>query len=88
MTATASADSPFADAWARIESRVSVTPSLREIWQPNPGPQEAATASDTYEVLYGGAAFGGKSEWLLHDGLKQIDKSNYKALLLRRTFPE
>lgn len=80
--------SPFAEAWARIESKISVTPSLKQIWAPNPGPQTRATASDAYEVLYGGAAFGGKSEWLLHDGLKQIDKPHYKALLLRRTFPE
>lgn len=81
-------ESPFEEIWTRIEGKLRVTPSLSDLWSPNPGPQQKATDSDVYELLYGGAAFGGKSEWLLHDGLKQVFHPSYKALLLRRTFPE
>lgn len=44
--------------------------------------------SPAYEVLYGGQAGGGKSDALVMGGLRQIDHPQYKALLLRRTFPE
>lgn len=37
-------------------------------------------------VLYGGAAGGGKTEALLADVLQHIDKPGYSALILRRTF--
>ena len=81
-------ESPFRDVWDKIERGVTLVPKLSELWQPQPGPQSVAFNSDAYELLYGGAAFGGKSEMLLHDGLKQIGNPNYKALILRRTFPE
>jgi hypothetical protein len=37
-------------------------------------------------VLYGGAAGGGKTEALLADALQYIDRPRYSALILRRTF--
>jgi predicted phage terminase large subunit-like protein len=40
------------------------------------------------EVLYGGAAGGGKSDWLLMGALEYADVPGYSALLLRRTFKE
>ena len=40
------------------------------------------------EVLYGGAAGGGKSVALLMAALMYVDVSNYKALLLRRTYSQ
>ena len=58
------------------------------LWQPHAGPQSVFLASDAYEALYGGAAGGGKSDALLFGGLRQIDHPAYKALILRRTFPE
>ncbi len=58
------------------------------VWQPNPGPQTRFLASTAFEALYGGAAGGGKSDALLMDALRYIDVPGYRALLLRRTFPE
>lgn len=58
------------------------------LWAPHEGPQSTFLASAAYEVLYGGAAGGGKSDALLFGGLRQIDHPEYKALILRRTFPE
>ena len=41
-----------------------------------------------FEALYGGAAGGGKSEALVIEALRQVHIPHYKALLLRKTFPE
>ncbi len=41
-----------------------------------------------YEALYGGAVGGGKSDALLMGALRYISHPTYRALLLRRTFPE
>jgi len=41
-----------------------------------------------YECLYGGAAGGGKSDALLIEALRQADIPNYRALILRRTYPQ
>ena len=40
-----------------------------------------------YEALYGGAAGGGKSDALVIEALRQIDKPKYKALILRKVYP-
>lgn len=41
-----------------------------------------------YEVLYGGAAGGGKSDALVMEALRQVDIPHYKGLILRKTFPQ
>ena len=40
------------------------------------------------ELLYGGAAFGGKSDFLLMAALQYIDQPHYSAVIFRRTFPQ
>lgn len=40
------------------------------------------------EIFYGGAAGGGKSDWLLEAAGQYVDCEGYAALLLRRTYPE
>ena len=39
-------------------------------------------------MFYGGAAGGGKSEFLLIDVSRQVNKKNYKAVLFRKSYPE
>lgn len=57
-------------------------------WHPHPGPQQAFQESGATEVLYGGAAGGGKSESLLCEAVRDAGVPGYHALLLRRTLPE
>ena len=58
------------------------------VFQPNPGPQDDFLAAPEKEVLYGGAAGGGKSYAMLVDLLRFASNSNHRALLLRRTLGE
>ena len=58
------------------------------IWQPNPGPQTSFLQATEFECLYGGAAGGGKTDAALFGGLRYIHVPDYKALFLRKTFPE
>lgn len=63
------------------------------IWSPNPGPQTAFLAwagpdgRPVDERLYGGAAGGGKSDALLIELARQVDRPGYVALYLRRQYP-
>jgi len=59
-----------------------------KVWAPHPGPQMAFLTSSADEVLFGGAAGGGKSMGLLMGAIRYIAAPHYRALLLRRTFPE
>jgi hypothetical protein len=70
----------------------SFLPSPEQIaWKPTDKQSEFLSAPED-EVLYGGAAGGGKSDALVIDalGLQQaaIEWGGYRAILFRRTFPE
>ena len=58
------------------------------IFEPNPGPQTEFLAAPEREVLYGGAAGGGKSYGLLADPLRYFGNPNFNGLILRRTNDE
>lgn len=58
------------------------------IFQPNPGPQTEFLSAPEREVLYGGAAGGGKSYALLADPMRYFHNKNFNGLLLRRTNDE
>ena len=53
-------------------------------WEPLPGPQSQAIESPADETLYGGAAGGGKSDWLLGTALTQHQNS----IIFRREYPQ
>jgi len=58
------------------------------IFKPNSGPQTDFLAAPERDVLYGGAAGGGKSYAMLIDPLRFAHRAAHRALILRRSMPE
>jgi len=57
-------------------------------FMPNEGPQTEFLAAPEKDVLYGGAAGGGKSFAMLIDPLRNCHIKGHRALILRRSMPE
>ena len=58
------------------------------VFKPNPGPQTLFLSSSEREVLYGGAAGGGKSYAMLADPLHGLNDPDFSGLLVRHTTEE
>jgi len=58
------------------------------IFKANEGPQEDFLAAGETDVLYGGAAGGGKSYAMLIDPLRFAHRPSHRALIIRRSMPE
>ena len=50
--------------------------------------QQVAMSLECKELLFGGAAGGGKSSWLLMDALQGVDVQGYSAIIFRKTFAD
>ena len=72
------------------EASSSLKSELKEnvIFSPNEGPQTDFLAAGETDVLYGGAAGGGKSYAMLVDPLRFAHRAAHRALILRRSMPE
>lgn len=55
---------------------------------PTPKQLAASILQNCLEGFYGGAAGGGKSDWLLMEALQYVSVPDYAALILRRTYTQ
>jgi len=65
-----------------------ILPEQNVLFHANEGPQTDFLAAGEKDVLYGGAAGGGKSYAMLIDPLRYAHKKAHRALILRRSMPE
>lgn len=73
----------------KVEQELEILKGESElVFEPNPGPQTDFLSSSEQEVLYGGAAGGGKSYAMVVDPLRYADNRHSNMLLIRRTTEE
>lgn len=68
--------------------KIDVEKAREVIFKPNDGPQTAFLSADEQEVLYGGAAGGGKSYAMLADPVRYLQNEHAKMLLVRKSTEE
>jgi hypothetical protein len=71
-----------------LPKRVKEKAEDNVIFAPNDGPQTEFLAASETDVLYGGAAGGGKSYAMLVDPLRYAHRAAHRALIIRRSMPE
>lgn len=74
-----------------VKTMTASTRALAEehvLFSPNEGPQTDFLAAPEIDVLYGGAAGGGKSYAMIIDPLRYAHRAAHRALILRKTMPE
>lgn len=72
-------------------SASSETESVNAAWTPQPGPQaDAISATWCPELLFGGAKYGGKSDFLLGDFLQDVERygPNWQGIIFRQELPQ
>jgi hypothetical protein len=80
-TQTEQEDTPSATVPAQVKAaEYDVEEAQQIVFKPNPGPQTAFLSASEREVLYGGAAGGGKSYAMLADPLHGLNDANFSGL--------
>jgi len=73
---------------ASIPNALAAEAQEEVIFKANEGPQEDFLAAGETDVLYGGAAGGGKSYAMLVDPLRYAHRPAHRGLIIRRSMPE
>ena len=73
---------------ASLPSSLATEAQEDVIFKANEGPQEDFLAAAETDVLYGGAAGGGKSYAMLVDPLRYAHRTAHRGLIIRRSMPE
>ena len=71
-----------------ITAKKHILQTENVLFHANEGPQTDFLAAGEKDVLYGGAAGGGKSFAMIIDPLRYCHKKAHRALILRRSMPE
>ena len=85
---SSTASSPNISIASSEETTLPIADEREVLFKPNAGPQTYFLASSEREVLYGGAAGGGKSYAMLADPLRYMVHPQFSGLLLRHTTEE
>ena len=70
------------------KKRIQEALEPRLVFKMQPGPQSMIDACEADVAFYGGAAFSGKSYYLLFEAAKHVDLPGYRAVIFRRTTPQ